>query len=282
MSDPASRLVDRYGPWAVVTGASDGIGRAFAGQLAASGLSVVLVARRREVLQALATELERRHRVATEVVAADLATRAGREAVEDATRGVDVGLLVASAGFGTSGPFLAGDLDVELGMIDVNCGALLAQSHHFAERFAERGRGGLVLLSSLVAFQGVPRAANYAATKAYVQTLAEALRVELKPHGVDVLACAPGPVDSAFATRAHMQMGATVTPETVAEGALAALGRRTTVAPGALSKLLTSSLRTLPRAGRVRVMQKVMAGMTPAAASGPTVADASPSAPTSR
>lgn len=279
---PASRFVDRYGPWAVVTGASDGIGRAFAGHLAAAGVSVVLVARRREVLQALATELERRHGVATEVVAADLATRAGREAVEDATRGRDVGLLVASAGFGTSGPFLAGDLDVELGMIDVNCGALLAQSHHFAERFAERGRGGLVLLSSLVAFQGVPRAANYAATKAYVQTLAEALRVELKPHGVDVLACAPGPVDSAFATRAHMQMGATVTPEAVAEGALAALGRRTTVAPGALSKLLTSSLRTLPRAGRVRVMQKVMAGMTPAAASAPPVADASPGAPTSR
>lgn len=263
MTSAATRLADRYGPWAVVTGASDGIGRAFAEQLAAAGLSVVLVARRAERLEALAAELAQRHRIETAVVAADLVTAEGRAAVVAATDQLDVGLLVAAAGFGSGGPFVAADLEDELAMIDVNCGAVLAHTHHFARRLAERGRGGLVLMSSLVAFQGVPRAANYAATKAYVQTLAEALRVELRPLGVDVLACAPGPVDSGFAARAGMDLGATVTPEVVARGALASLGRRTTVAPGRLSQLLTYSLRPLPRAGRVRVMTRVMAGMTP-------------------
>lgn len=262
MSPVENRLLERYGPWAVVTGASDGIGRAFAHQLATAGLSIVLVARRGHVLEELAAELEQRHNVNTVVIAADLATSDGRAAVVDATSELDIGLLVASAGFGSSGPLLAGDIDNELVMVDVNCGALLAQTQHFARRFAQRRRGGIVLLSSLVAFQGVPRAANYAATKAYVQTLAEALRIELRPHGVDVLACAPGPVASGFAARANMNLGRTVSPETVARGALAALGRRTTVAPGGLSKLLTTSLRAVPRAARVRIMQRVMAAMT--------------------
>lgn len=252
----------RYGAWAVVTGASDGIGRAFAAQLAEEGISVVLVARREGVLTSLARELERRHGVSTLVVAADLGTAGGRAAVASATDGLEVGLLVAAAGFGSSGPFLETDLDEELAQVDVNCGAVLAQCHLFGHRFAERGCGAIVLLSSIVAFQGVPRAANYAATKAYVQTLAEGLRRELGPLGVDVLACAPGPVDSGFASRAHMELGATVAPEVVARGALGALGRRATVAPGGLSKLLSGSLRGLPRGGRVRVMQRVMAGMT--------------------
>ena len=108
-------------------------------------------------------------------------------------RDLDVGLLVAAAGFGTSGPFLDSDLTQELEMLDVNCRALLSQSLHFGRRFAERGRGGLILLASLVGFQGAPFSANYAATKAYVQSLAEALHVELALRGVDVLASAPGP-----------------------------------------------------------------------------------------
>jgi short-subunit dehydrogenase len=113
-----------------------------------------------------------------------------------------------------------------------------------------------------VAFQGVPRAANYAATKAYIQSLAEALGVELAPSGIDVVASAPGPVDSGFASRARMIMGSAATPRVVAEGTLNALGRSRVVRPGWLSKLLELSLATLPRVGRVRMMGVVMAGMT--------------------
>jgi short-subunit dehydrogenase len=140
-------------------------------------------------------------------------------------------------------------LAVECDMVDVNCSAVLAMSWHFARRFAARRRGGLVLISSLLAFHGVPRAANYAATKAYVQTLAEGLRVELAPFGVDVVASAPGPIRSGFAERADMKMALSLEPEVVARLTLRALGRRTTVRPGWLSKLLGWSLARRPRHG---------------------------------
>lgn len=261
-SRPRSRLRERYGAWAVVTGASDGIGRDFALRLAEEGFDLVLVARRAKILAALEDELVSRHGIRVVTVPADLATREGVQAVVERTAALDVGLLIAAAGFGTSGPFIDVDVAAELEMIDVNCRAVAALSHHFGKRFAKQGRGGLVLMSSLVAFQGVPRAANYAATKAYVQSLAEGLRLELAPFGVDVLASAPGPVQSGFGARADMKMGMAATPASVARATLDALGRAGTVRPGWLSKLLELSLALLPRRGRVRMMGVVMAGMT--------------------
>jgi uncharacterized protein len=256
------RLVARYGPWAVVTGASDGIGRAVARELAAAGVHLVLAARRKDVLDALGAELSARHGVETRCVGVDLSERAGVEALLAGTLDLDVGLLVAAAGFGTSGAFLESSVETELVMIDVNCRAVAALSHAFGRRFVARGRGGLVLLSSLVAFQGVPRAANYAATKAYVQSLAEGLRIELAPQGVDVVASAPGPVHSGFGARASMRMSLAQSPEEVARGTLAALGRWGTVRPGFLARFLELSLALLPRWGRVRMMGVVMRGMT--------------------
>lgn len=252
----------RYGPWAVVTGASEGIGRALATELARRGLHLVLVARREPLLQALAADLRRDHGIECRVVAADMADADTLRQLADSTHALDIGLLVAAAGFGTSGALADAELDNELNMVDVNCRAVLGLSWHFARRFKARGRGGLVLLSSLVAFQGVPRAANYAATKAYIQTLAEGLRMELQAHGVDVLASAPGPIASGFAQRADMRMSASLQPEVVARASLGALGRSTTVRPGWLSKALGWSLALLPRWAMVQVMAQVMKGMT--------------------
>ncbi len=259
---PIDDLSHRYGPWAVVTGASDGIGREFAARLAAAGLNVVLVARRAERLAELGASLESKHGIRAMVVAVDLATPEGVHELELRTEALDVGLLVASAGFGTAGPFVDGKLDDELAMIDVNCRAVAALAHHYGGRFVRARRGGIVLLSSVVAFQGVPRAANYAATKAYVQSLAEGLRIELAPFGVDVVACAPGPIASGFGRRARMNMRLVLGPESVAQATLNALGRSGTVRPGWLSKLLEWSLALLPRWGRVRMMGVVMGGMT--------------------
>lgn len=256
------RWRDRYGPWAVVTGASSGIGRALALQLAEAGLHTILVARRRDALDALAAEIAREHGVEARVVPADLATPAGLDAVEGACRDLDVGLYVGAAGFGTSGRFRDSDPARECEMLDLNCRALLLHGLHFGRRFEARGRGGLVLMASLLGFQGAPFAAHYAATKAYVQTLAEGLRVEFGPSGIDVLASAPGPVHTGFAATAGLTMGVAMRPETIARETLAALGRRTTVLPGALTKLLNLSLLPLPRAGRARIMGRVMAGMT--------------------
>jgi uncharacterized protein len=253
-------LLARYGPWAVVTGASSGIGRQMASSLAEAGLDLVLVARSRDLLEEMAEDLAARHGIEARAAPADL--RLGTGAIEAATRGLDVGLLVAAAGFGTSGPFLDSSLEEELDMLDVNCRAPLQMSLHFGRRFAKRGRGGIVLMGSIVGFQGTPNAAHYAATKAYVQTLAEALHAELTPLGVDVLASAPGPTDSGFAARAGMRMGRALTPAEVALPTLHALGRKPTVLPGLLSKLLAYSLAPLPRRARVRIMGRVMGGMT--------------------
>lgn len=258
-SSSSTAFTQRYGPWAVVTGASSGIGKAAAVHLAASGLNLVVVARNPQALDAIAAELGPAR---LRVVAADLSRSEGLQAVEAACADLDVGLLVAAAGFGTSGPFLRADVEAELGMLDLNCRAVTLQALHFGRRLATRGSGGIVLFGSLVGFQGTPQAAHYAATKAYVQTLAEGLRFELAPHGVDVLASAPGPVRTGFAARAGLQMGAAASPERVARVTLAALGRRTTVLPGALTKVLSYSLAPLPRPLRARIMGQVMAGMT--------------------
>jgi short-subunit dehydrogenase len=147
-------------------------------------------------------------------------------------------------------------------MLELNCFAVLDQCVSFGNRFVNRGAGGIILLTSLVGWQGVPLSAHYAATKAYVQSLAEALRVELELKAVDVLASAPGPVHSGFAARANMAMSAAVLPSVVARESSRPLGRKGTVIPGALSKLLTYSLSPLPRVLSTRILARVMGGMT--------------------
>jgi len=259
---PNQKLISRYGPWALVTGASDGIGRAMAVELARSGLSLVLVARRQQVLESFAAELVQGSGAMVRVIAAELSLPHDVERVCTETMDLDVGLLVAAAGYGLGGKFQQTPVADDLDMLDVNCRAVLSLTKTFADRFAKRGTGGIVLMSSIVAFQGVAMASNYAATKAYVQTLAEGLRTELAPLGIDVLSCAPGPVRSGFAARAGMRLGRTVDPRTVARQALRALGRRTTVFPGLLSKVLIGFLSLLPRPGRIAIMGRIMMGMT--------------------
>lgn len=268
------RISQKYGDWAVVTGASDGVGRAMAEHLAEAGLNLVLVARRRERLVQLADEWMARFGVQTRVIDADLSQTEAVEQVIAQTQALNVGLLVAAAGFGTSGKFLDGAIHAEVNMLDVNCRAVLMLTHHFGARFAQAGRGGIVLFSSLVAFQGVPFSANYAATKAYIQSLAEGLAYELAPLGVDVLACAPGPINSGFAARADMQMSMALSAQTVARATLSALGHKTNVRPGFLSQFMIGSLSVLPRFVRVQVMAQIMKGMTQHQMSALPLADA--------
>jgi short-subunit dehydrogenase len=269
MSPRPSALRDAYGPWAVVTGASDGIGRAFAQELAAAGVHVVLVARREAQLDTVAADLRTRFGVQCRVIVADLADPLASAHMLDRTTDLEIGLLVAAAGFGSSGPLLSQHETSEQEQVAVNCAAVLAQCMHFGRRFDARGRGGVILLSSVVAFHGTPWSANYAATKAYVQSLAEALRHEWAPRGLQVLSCAPGPVGSGFGARAQLRLGRTTTPTVVAQQALRALPRGGTVRPGWLSKLLGWSLATAPRALRVRIMGSIMHGMA-ASPAGPT------------
>lgn len=256
-----SDLKTRFGPSALITGASDGIGRAFAKALAAHGFDLVLVARREVALRELANDLSERHGVTVEVVALDLSTPEAATDLLARTADMPIGLLVAAAGFGSIGPFLSMDPASEVNMVDVNCRAVVALTHGFAGRMAKAGRGGLVLFSSIVGFSGAPSSATYAATKNFVQSFAEGLAVELRPCGIRVLSVAPGPVGTGFAARAGMRMSRTETPETVARVSLSALSAVGTVRPGFLAKLLGWSLALLPRRARVRVLGQIMQGM---------------------
>ncbi|MBL8149410.1 MAG: SDR family NAD(P)-dependent oxidoreductase [Blastocatellia bacterium] len=257
-----SKIFDKYGSWAVVTGASDGIGREIAIRLGEAGFNLVLVARRQKLLEEVGQILAKKYNIMIEIIAVDLSEMSGIQAVVKRTQDIDVGLLVASAGFGASGYLVDTKIEEQLIMVDVNCRAVVALSYHFSRRFVERKRGGIILMSSLFAFQGVPKAAGYAATKAFVQTFAEGLRLEVLPFGVDVVASAPGPIHSGFAKRADMQMGMGQMPKDIAQEMLNALGYYTTVRPGWLSKFLEASLFPLPRWARSRILGIVMKGMT--------------------
>ncbi len=252
---------ERYGPWALVTGASSGIGREFATVLAERGINLVLIARRKARIEEIAEQLSTKHSIASRCIGVDLSERGAVQEIESNTSDLDIGLIVANAGFGSLGSSLNKNPEEELRMVDVNCRSVLDLCLNFGPKLRDRGQGGVILMSSIVAFQGVALQTNYAATKAYVQSLADGLAREWKPYGIDVLASAPGPVDTEFAKVAQMNMGKAEDPGIVARSTLNALGRKNTVRPGFLAKLLGNSLSLLPRSGRSFVLGKVMEGM---------------------
>lgn len=256
----AGRLLKKYGPWALVTGASSGIGKEIAGELAMAGFDLVIHGRNQSALDELAVNIRAKGRQVC-ILTGDLSREDAIQSLLDQTRAIDIGLLVAAAGYATSGLFSEGNLEEEKDLLDVNVRAVLIQVHTFIQRFKHRKQSGILLISSILGFQGVPYAAHYAATKAYIQSLGEGLARELKPMGIDVLVAAPGPVHTGFASRAGMQMKQALQPSAVAKASLQQLGKRATLLPGWLSKLLYFSLALLPRAGKVRIMQTVMKGM---------------------
>jgi uncharacterized protein len=184
---------DRFGPWAVVTGASSGIGREFAFQLADSGINVVLVARRLAALQNLGAALARSYGIDYRAVGVDLSDPGMLTPIAEATDDIDVGLLVSNAGEALPGPFVDSDLQAQRAILRLNTAAHLGLSHHFGERMARRGRGGIVLVSALGAIHGVPYLAHTAATKAYVASFGAGLHGELSKQGVHVTVLHPGP-----------------------------------------------------------------------------------------
>ncbi|EWT01969.1 short-chain dehydrogenase [Intrasporangium oryzae NRRL B-24470] len=220
----------------------------------------MLVARREPELEALAAALRSSGAEAL-VVAGDVTDVRFTERLAATTATLSVGLVVLAAGFGSLGAFVDRELADEVAMIEVNVVAVTRLAHLFAGRLAAQGCGGLVLFGSIVAGQGTPLQANYAATKAYVRSLGEALSVELRPHGVDVLVVSPGPVDTGFADRAGMTMPSAAAPEVVARAALRSIGRRGSVVPGVRARLLTFGLALAPRRLRTRIMHRVMRGM---------------------
>jgi hypothetical protein len=249
---------ERYGPWAVVTGASSGIGQEFATQLAGRGLNVVLVARRIERLDALAAQLSRQHGVRTLVIEADLSRLEAIDDIARRTLPLAVGLLVNCAGFTTTSPFLARSLAEQMSLLDVNGRAPMALMHVFGERFVAQARGGIINVASASAALPMPQWANYAAVKAYVLHLSEALWYELRPQGVDVLALCPGNTKTAFAQVSGSGMRGGMAPEAVVALALRRLGHAPVAVPGFGNLLASWVPRLISRKAGIVLGAKVM------------------------
>ncbi len=240
------------GKRALITGASSGIGEAFARQLARRGYSLVLVARRKDRLDALAGELTKDHAGSCEVLEADLCRAEAVSAVEKRLRQGDVSLLVNSAGFGTQGAFAQLPLDRELEEIDVNVRALTRLTHAALQTMVPARRGAVINVASTGAFQPLPHMATYAATKAYVLSLSEALHEETKRQGVTVTCLCPGPVKTEFeqvagVDESRLPVGWT-DPEKVVKAALKGAARgQAIVVPGGLNRAGVAAVKLVPR-----------------------------------
>jgi short-subunit dehydrogenase len=196
----------RYGPVALVTGASSGIGKAFAEALAAKGLDLVLVARRIDRLDELAARLAAEHGIKAHPMRIDLALPDAAQRMLDATAAMDVGLVVSNAGFSMKGDHAANDTALMVEMLMVNCHVPLLLTHGFIPRLRQRGRGGIILTSSIEALIGCPYSAAYSATKALVKSLGEGLWGELQPAGIDVLTLCPGATESEAAAKSGIDI----------------------------------------------------------------------------
>jgi short-subunit dehydrogenase len=247
----------------LIAGAGEGLGAAWASALSRRGLSLQLIDRNAEPLATLARDLASRDGVAVEPVVLDLASDDLVDRIRAVSDGREVGLLVYNAAASAVGEYLDDEIAVHERMVAVNCLGPARLSHHFGRLMRARGRGGIVLTSSLSGFQGNPMLAQYAATKAYSLVLAEGLWDECRRSGVDVLACCPGATltPGYLATRAspgRFVFPPEMSPEAVVEEALSALGRRPQLIPGWTNRIVAFAMqRLLPRRTTIEMMGRV-------------------------
>ena len=249
----------RFGPWALVTGASSGIGREFARQIAASGINVVVVARRLHLLEELGRELEAEFGVQCRAVQVDLSEDGFMAKLQDVTKDLDIGLVVSNAGTATPGYFLKEDLRDSMKLFKLNAQAHLEISHFFGRRLAQRGRGGLLLTGAMGATQAVPFVVATSASKAFVQTLGEGLNFELRPLGIHVTVLVVGPTQTAIIDKfgldpAAMPMKPMAVDQCVFEGLEALKKNRASIINGRVNRIMTA----LVPAGLQKGMMKKM------------------------
>jgi short-subunit dehydrogenase len=257
-------LRERYGEWALVTGASSGIGAEFARAFAREGISCALSARREDRLRELAAQLEKDHQVATRVVAADLAAVDGADRLAAAVADLDLAILVNNAGFGLAGRFDRCDPQRLREMVQVNCAAPVALTAKILPRMLERGRGAVIITGSVAGRQPLPLHGVYSATKAFDLLFGESLAVEVRDRGIDVLVLEPGPTETEFQEVAGEIRHPGESAAAVVDVALDALGRQPSVVSGWWNWLRANAAsRLAPRSLVACVARDYMARQTP-------------------
>ena len=250
-----------FGPWALITGASSGIGREFARQIAASGINIVLVARREDLLKEVGVEFSKRYGVEHRVVVLDLSREDFIGRLASATDDLDIGLVVSNAGTANPGEFLKLDRQLLQATLRLNTMAHLDITHHFGAKLAKRRRGGLILVGAMGAENGIPCIANDGGTKAYVHSLGEALHYEFKPLGVYVTVLAVGFTNTEVLEKFRfdsktMPMKPMSVEQCVSEGLNALRKNRSRIVPGRLNRIMNA----LVPASLARKMEADMIG----------------------
>jgi len=235
----------RFGPWALVTGASSGIGKEFAQQIAASGINIVLVARREDLLKEVGVEFSKRYGVEHRVVVLDVSREDFIRQLASATDDLDIGLVVSNAGTGNPGEFLKLDRQLLEETLRLNTMSHLDIAHYFGGKLAERRRGGLILVGAMGAENGIPCMANDGGAKAYVHSLGEALHYEFKPLGVHVTVLAAGITNTAVLEKfaldpKTMPMKPMSVEQCVSEGLSGLVKNRSRIVPGRLNRILNA------------------------------------------
>lgn len=243
----------KYGSYALITGASGGLGKEFATQLAKKGLNLVLVARRADSLQKVASDIKNQYGVKVEIIVSDLTAPNAIEGLikEVKKNNWDIGLLVNNAGFGSYGLFHELSLEVEMNMVDLNIRVPLELTGKLIPGLVQKGKGGIIFLGSVGSYQPTPFFANYSATKAWNLMFAESLYGELKSKGIDVLCLTPGYTRTEFQSTAgnkdQKPLAGWSTPEEVVKAALDNLGKKPSIIPGFMNWFLAWSIRFTPR-----------------------------------
>jgi len=251
----------KFGPWALITGASSGIGREFARQIAASGLNVVLVARRESLLKEAGTEFSKTYGVEHRVVVADLSEDGFMDKIIPATEGLDIGLVVSKAGTPNPGEFLELERNELARLLRLNTLAHLDIAHHFGQGLLKRRRGGILFSGAMGAVQGIPYVANECGGKSYVQSFGESLHAELAPLGIHVTVLVIGPTQTAVIEKfgfkpADMPMKPMPVEQCVFEGLEALKRNRATHLSGRINRIMNA---LIPASLSRNMMGKMMA-----------------------
>jgi len=250
----------KYGDWALITGATSGIGAELTSQIAAKGINIVLVARKEKELAEHAASLQNRYGVKTKYISADLATPEGLEKVKQVDE--EIGLLVLSAGYEVNGAYEKTSLEGELKVIQINVVATLQLTHHFSKAMVKNKKGGILLISSLSGHMPNPYFSNYAASKAYVLNLGASLYGELKPKGVDVSILSPGLTNTPMIANNGMDWSKTpmqaMEPSAVAEIGLNGLGKNLLSVPGGKNKMMALMAKFSPLEMQAKMNEKMV------------------------